>query len=271
MSWAAVAVGVGTLAYGIYSSEHDKAQAKKAEQAAGSKPLYQIPEPTLKNQTIVENRAQQGLADSTKQIYMENADRGLSASLDTLTKLGGGVNSIGDIYNNYEESQRTLALMEDQAKFANQQLLINQNNLMANENDKTWQLNILYPWMDKQKGIAEKKARANATLQSSVGTAAQLFGKAAAANYGNNGNGGSGNRGNGNGGSNQIITTGSQGDQNAMLDYQQYYDPKYEYRGDTGYNTENYVMEQLGQDQNTSSGSGMYPEDDFLLKIFGQG
>ena len=42
-------------------------KAKKLEKQAGPRPTYYIPEPTLKNQMIAENRAQQGLSDASMQ------------------------------------------------------------------------------------------------------------------------------------------------------------------------------------------------------------
>jgi len=103
MSWVAAAVGVGSLAYGIYNSEHKKSQAKKKEKAAGQRPVYNIQEPTLRNQYMAENLAQQGMTDEAKNLYEQRANRGLSESLDALLKVGGGVNSVSDLYSTYQD------------------------------------------------------------------------------------------------------------------------------------------------------------------------
>ena len=173
MSWVAAAVGVGSLAYGIYNSEQKKTQAKKKEKAAGLKPVYNIQEPSLKNQFIAENLAQQGLSDESKMMYEQQANRGLSDSLDALLKAGGGVNSISELYSKYQDKNTDLAVLDDQIKFTRQQLLMNQNQQMSDELDKVYQINRLDPWKDQQQAISELRTMAQADIQSGISGATQ--------------------------------------------------------------------------------------------------
>lgn len=154
--------GLGAGSTMAISGGYDLTKANKLEKKLGKRPLYVIPEPTIKNTYIAENRAQQGLSDASLQVYTQNADRGLSSSLDAILKSGGGVNSVSDLYSGYNDSLSKIALMDDQARFQNQQLLMAQNSLMADELDKQWQLNIFAPWSDEKQRIAELRALGNA-------------------------------------------------------------------------------------------------------------
>jgi|GEM_PF-1862619 len=161
---AGIVVGAGSLAYGAGSSISKNKKAKEREEAAGAKPVYNIQEPTLKNQGIAENLAQQGLSDESRMMYEQQANRGLSESIDALLKVGGGVNSVSDLYSTYQDKSADLANLNDQIKFRNQQMLMAQNEKMANELDKQYQLNVLDPWKDEKQAIAELRTIARNDL-----------------------------------------------------------------------------------------------------------
>lgn len=175
MSWASVAISAGTLIAGAASKAHQNNLAKKKEKEAGARPVYNIPNPTIKNQYAIENNAQQGLSDESKLMYQQNADRSISASLDALLKSGGGVNSISDLFEKNQNSNIELAMINDKARFVNQQLLYNQNNLMSDQLDKKYQLNSLDPWKDAQQAAAEFRARGQADMQAGVAMAGSAF------------------------------------------------------------------------------------------------
>lgn len=165
-------VVAGSLAYGVGSNVDKNKKAKNREELLGGKPVYNIQEPTLKNQYLAEYNAQQGLSDESKMMYENAASRGLSDSIDALLKVGGGINSVSDLYANYQDKGIELATLDDQIRFRNQQLLMNQNEKMANELDKSYQINKLDPWKDEKKAIAELRAIARADLNAGIGMAA---------------------------------------------------------------------------------------------------
>lgn len=172
---AGIVAGAGSLAYGVGSSISKNKKAKDREAAAGAKPVYNIQEPTLRNQSIVENMAQQGLSDESRMMYEQQANRGLSDSLDTLLKVGGGVNSVSDLYSTYQDKGMELANFNDQIKFRNQQMLLNQNEKMANELDKQYQLNVLDPWKDEKQAIAELRTVARNDLNAGIAGASNAI------------------------------------------------------------------------------------------------
>ena len=137
----------------------DKRKAKKREEALGARPTYYIPEPQFRNQYIAESNAG-GLSDETLGIYENQIDQNVNSSLDALLKSGGGVNSISGLLAANNASADQLALANDQARFRNQQILMNQNNVMSDELDKSWQLNTFDPWKDEKQAIAEARALA---------------------------------------------------------------------------------------------------------------
>lgn len=144
----------------MISGGNDLQQAKK--QAKNLKrPTYSIQEPIYDNQYLAENNAQQGLSDSSKELFIENADRGLSGSLDALLKSGGGLNSVSDLYSAYGNNLEGLVMADDEMRFKKQQILMNQNERMAQEEDKVWQTNTWAPFADEAQRIAELRALGN--------------------------------------------------------------------------------------------------------------
>lgn len=133
----------------------DKNKAKYREKALGERPMYNIPEPTLRNQLLAENMAQQGLSDASMMQGQQSNDRALDNGIDALLRAGGGINSISDLYSRYGENSTQLAVLDDQARFRNQQLLMGQNSQLADELDKKWQLNTFDPWKDEKQAIAD--------------------------------------------------------------------------------------------------------------------
>lgn len=139
----------------------DMRRAKKREEALGERPPYEIPEPTMRNQSMAENIGQQGLSDATMTQMTQANDRAMMNSIDALLKAGGGMQSISDVYNKFGENSAEIAVLDDQARFRNQQLFMNQNSIMADELDKKFQLNVLDPWKDEKRAIAELRALGN--------------------------------------------------------------------------------------------------------------
>lgn len=162
--------GIGAITQGvtggltIIEGKLDKRKANKAEKALGQRPVYNITEPTLKNQFMAENVVQEGLSEESKLMYSQRADRGLSESIDALLKVGGGVNSVSDLYSIYQDDNVDLANLNDQIKFRNQQLLMQQNKEMSDELDKAWQLNTFDPWKDEKQRIAEMRTIAESKV-----------------------------------------------------------------------------------------------------------
>lgn len=143
------------------------------------RPDYQIQKPILDNQAIEESRASHGLSDSTINNYQEFAQRGLSSSLDAILKGGGSMNNVGNLYGSYGSNERSLAILDDQARANNVRSLVDQNRELGGELDKQWEINKWAPWADKMQALNAKLKRQGAQFQSGLSTVAS-----AASNYG---------------------------------------------------------------------------------------
>lgn len=143
------AEGAGQLISGIFQKSKAKKIARK-----NIRPVYDIQQPILDNQALAESRASEGLSDSAKQAYTTNADRGISASIDAILKGGGTVNNIADIYDTYQSGIGKMALVDEEMRAKNIKELITQNNTLAAEKDKQWQVNTFAPYADKAQAAA---------------------------------------------------------------------------------------------------------------------
>lgn len=157
-------VGIGTSLY----SQHQANQKQKAAQAlaaANPRPVYNIPETEFQNQSLLENRASQGLSDESLGFLKQNADRGLSSSINAILRSGGTANQIGGLDNNYNNAITQSALLDDQAKSQNLAALVAHTSRMSDNYDKAFQVNQYGPYADKAQ--AAKLLQGQGALQQS--------------------------------------------------------------------------------------------------------
>lgn len=143
------AQGVGQLVTGIVQKSKAAKMARK-----NPRPKYEIQKEILDNQNLTESKASEGLSDAAKQVYSTGAERGLSSSINAILKGGGSVNNIADIYDTYQGGISKLALIDEEMRARNIQNMINQNNVLASEKDKQWQVNVFAPYADKAQAAA---------------------------------------------------------------------------------------------------------------------
>ena len=77
--------------------------------------------------------------------------------------------------------------MDDQARLANQNMLMQQNQFMSDEVDKKWQLNVMDPWKDMMLRVAEMKAIAENKMMAGRSMIAQSGNTIASADFGGGG------------------------------------------------------------------------------------
>lgn len=154
------AIGIGR---GIAKSAKAKKDARN-----NVRPTYNTPKYELENLAYLENMAGQGLTDTTKQVYQQNASRGLTASLDAILKSGGNVNNVDNVVQRYLDSSNAIALADEQARVRNIQNLLDQNRRMSGYEDKKYQVNKYAPFVDKAQDIARRKAEGEAQINSGI-------------------------------------------------------------------------------------------------------
>lgn len=166
---AALAIGGGTaIAGGIKAKKARLA----AEANAKNRPVYQIPQSEYDTLDLLQNRAGQGLSDSSKQLYQQNQDRALTAGINGVLQGGGSVNNIDSLLSRYSDANGRIALADDEAKVKNIYALIGQRQRMSDFQDKQFQINQQAPFLDKQAAYAQQQAQGQGMVSSGLNTAA---------------------------------------------------------------------------------------------------
>jgi hypothetical protein len=191
-------VAAGSITYGAVK----QGQANKAMRNA-KRPTYQTPDTENENTALLEYLAGQGLSDNTKSFALNNADRGMTASLDAILKGGGDVNQVDKVYDKYLTNVSALSVADDQARLRNIYGLIQQRQRISDFSDKEFLYNEDGPYKDKMQAAAQQKAYGQSLIQQGIGIAGT-----AGAGYAGAKNAGSGYGGGNSGGGNNFKTTG---------------------------------------------------------------
>lgn len=162
---AAVTAGIGI--YKTIKGANDSADAKRRAKY-NLRPTYDIAPEYFANQGIASNLAQGGLPDSTKNYYQTNAERGLGSSLSASLQTGGGVNSISDLYDKFDQNNRAIAAVDSQQKIENIKNLMAANNQLADQKTQKWVLDKYQPYLDNSKSIAAQKAQGAGEVNSGL-------------------------------------------------------------------------------------------------------
>lgn len=162
---ALIAAAAGLASAGIGAH-----QANKAAQIANSnkRPPYNIPQSEYDNLTLLQDRAQQGLTDSTKQAYLTGSNRALSQSISAILKGGGDVNNISDAYSNFNDGLQRLQIADDNMRLANINALIAQNQRMSDFADKKYQVNEYAPYANKALAAATLQQQGAANISNGI-------------------------------------------------------------------------------------------------------
>lgn len=163
VSIIAAALAAGTAIYGAV-------QKDKAAKAARNnvRPQYEIPQTEYDNLNLLENNAGHGMSDMSKQYLLNNADRGLAASIGAIQRSGGNSNAMSGLYDNYFNNVGSIAVQDDKRKYENMMNLIQQRQRMGNAKDKEWQINDYAPWQDRAAAYAQQQAAGQQTMMSGI-------------------------------------------------------------------------------------------------------
>jgi hypothetical protein len=165
---------VGGIVQGV-TGAIQKGQAKRMMRH-NPRPTYKMPTEVRDNTAIATSRAGQGLSDGSRQVYEQDNDRALTASLEAITKNGGSVNNIGAIYSGNQNGRLRLALLDDEMRARNIQGLIAQNNEMAAYKDKEWEVNVFAPYADKAQAAATLAKQGSDNIWKGVNTVGSAVG-----------------------------------------------------------------------------------------------
>lgn len=164
---------MAALGMGIYQIGQSAFQSKQAKQMA-AKNIF-VPRRTAQgvtdNLALAESRASEGLSDAAKQVYVTNADRGLSASIDAVLRSGAGNNMLGELNDNYNQGISRLALAEDEARIRSLDTFMKANYANAQEDNTNWEVNDYAQWANKAQAATLLKQQSAANFSGGVNTA----------------------------------------------------------------------------------------------------
>lgn len=152
---AQIAGNVAKLPLAIY-------QLVKAAQLRRQRPEYNIPKEVMENQNIARNMAMQGLPAAQYNRAQANIDRNTAFGLRQSNSRRGGLVGLAGQEQAANDAYNNLDVADANARRQNQQVLMGQNQNVAQYRDKQFQLNELEPWqIDMQAAAANEGAGIN--------------------------------------------------------------------------------------------------------------
>lgn len=166
-----VSAGLGVAEAGIGLINKGKAN-KRAKELAASRPKLQS-SPYLKDQlSLAESELSTGMSADAKRAYESDMDSSLSASLGTITRMGGSPNDVGSVFASNANGRARLAIMKDNLRLNQINNLSRAQEASEEERQKEFQFNDWAPWADAAKANANDKAAATSEIFGGINTAA---------------------------------------------------------------------------------------------------
>lgn len=133
------------------------------------RPTYNIQDQYYTDQNLAEQQAEGGLSEASKDYYGGQADRGLTAGIAATLAGGGDVNSIGSLYDKYNQGNMAIAAKDSELQNDNIRYLIDRNKDLASEETKAWALNKYEPYKDAAQAATAEKNAAQQNIWGGVG------------------------------------------------------------------------------------------------------
>lgn len=166
---AGAAVGVGTLAYGIYKDQKANTKAKELQ---NSRPTLKDSPYTKDELSLTQSELAGGMGADASRFYTEQLDKDTSGSLDTLIKGGGSVNNVADIFSGKQEGRQRLTMMKENLRLNNIHNFIEASRNAEQGRQQEFQFNQWAQWADESQANAMAKQGAEQTIASGISTTA---------------------------------------------------------------------------------------------------
>lgn len=147
MAAGLITSGLSGLAKTILGA--DQAAEGRALLKSAVRPEYDIQDEYYDNVSISNNMAQSGIPAATRDFYNTQSERGLTSSTDAVLRTGGGMNSIADIYDRYNQGNARMAAQDAELRLGNLRNLMEQNKTLAGQKTIKWSLDEYEPYKDK--------------------------------------------------------------------------------------------------------------------------
>ncbi len=174
----AVAGGLGVLS-GVAKSIFGGSQVKKAnrELARLKTPFYKIQDEYYQNKNMAAQAAQGGLAQSAKDYYTTESQRGLGAGLNALTTGGGSPNDVSRLFDTYNRSISRVAAEDSAKRLENIRYFMDAQKDLAGQKTTQLTINEYQPYQNKLKELTQRKAAGQQNIYAGID---QAIGSAAA-------------------------------------------------------------------------------------------
>lgn len=153
--------GLSSIAQGVLGI----GQLNDAEELRKTpRPEYEIQQEYFDNQGLAKYMAQFGLTQESKDLYRDQADRGLTYSVDAALRGGGGINAFQDIYDTYLQNNQKISAQDSQLQQTNMRYLIDRNSDLAGQKTQKWAIDEYEPYKDAMQAAAQSSASGTKNL-----------------------------------------------------------------------------------------------------------
>lgn len=156
-----LAAQAGTGIYQMYKG------AKQAQQAEDMYKDYTIPQEIYDTLSSAEIQALEGLPAAQKAQYIQNINRSTQSGLNALKDRKSSLSGVEGIYRNEQDAYGNLLAQDAMARQQNQANLQGVRNNMAGYQDKSYDMNVLQPYMAMMQSAEGMKG---AGMQNIIGT-----------------------------------------------------------------------------------------------------
>lgn len=176
-TWAAIAVGAGTVIYGAVSGGVKKKKAtKEASKLQATRPKLGNSQYAQDQVSLAESELSTGVSGKVSQAYEEGADKDFSSSLSAILKGGGDVNNVGDLFSNKEAGRARLSLMQENLRLNQITNLQRAQTNAESDQKQQFEFNNWMPWADAAQGNAQAREQAQGQINNSINSGIAAIG-----------------------------------------------------------------------------------------------
>jgi len=162
------AISIGETVAGLIGQGKAK---KEGERLSKTRPKRQISQYAKDDLALSESELSNPMSAAADRAYQTQADKAFGTSIGAITRGGGGVNNIGDIYSRGEEAAANLAILKDQSRLQRVNNALRSYQMMNEETQADFAFNEVAPWKDAAAANAQKKAAADSMVAQGIGSA----------------------------------------------------------------------------------------------------
>lgn len=161
------ALAVGETVAGLIGEGKAK---KEGERLSKTRPKRQTSQYAVDDLALSESELSNPMSAAADRAYQTQADKAFGTSIGAITRGGGGVNNVSDVFGKGIEGATNLAILKDQARLSKVNNALRSYQMMNEETQANFAFNEVAPWKDAAAANAAKKASADSMVAQGVGT-----------------------------------------------------------------------------------------------------